>query len=139
MGRQRHREVRLRFANRAMGPGLSSAWGRRSTALEREVVERTLEHPNNPALNWNIANAVVRMDPAGNRKIDKDKARFRIDGAVALAMLCGLKSKDRKAVVDMAGMIDELIWLKVTSETKRYIDQRAAKSVTRLNCWKISR
>ena len=64
-------------------------------ALEREVVERTLEHPNNPALNWNIANAVVRMDPAGNRKIDKDKARFRIDGAVALAMLCGLKSRDR--------------------------------------------
>ena len=37
------------------------------------------------------------MDPAGNRKIDKDKARFRIDGAVALAMLCGLKSRDRSA------------------------------------------
>ena len=53
----------------SMGPAIS--------ALEREVVERTLEHPNNPALNWNIANAVVRMDPAGNRKIDKDKARFQ--------------------------------------------------------------
>ena len=81
----------------SMGPAIS--------ALEREVVERTLEHPNNPALNWNIANAVVRTDPAGNRKLDKDKARFRIDGAVALAMLCGLKSRDRKSVVDIAGMI----------------------------------
>lgn len=81
----------------SMGPAIS--------ALEREVVERTIEHPNNPALNWNIANAVVRMDPAGNRKIDKDKARFRIDGAVALAMCCGLKSRDRKNVVDVAGMI----------------------------------
>jgi phage terminase large subunit-like protein len=81
----------------SMGPAIS--------ALEREVVERTLEHPNNPALNWNIANAVVRMDPAGNRKLDKDKARFRIDGAVALAMVCGLKSRDRKSVVDVAGMI----------------------------------
>jgi phage terminase large subunit-like protein len=81
----------------SMGPAIN--------ALEREVVDRTLEHPNNPALNWNIANAVVRMDPAGNRKIDKDKAIFRIDGAVALAMLCGLKSKDRKSVVDVAGMI----------------------------------
>jgi phage terminase large subunit-like protein len=81
----------------SMGPAIS--------ALEREVVERTLEHPNNPALNWNIANAVVRTDPAGNRKLDKDKARFRIDGAVALAMLCGLKSRDRKTVVDIAGMI----------------------------------
>ena len=81
----------------SMGPAIN--------ALEREVVERTLEHPNNPALNWNVANAVVRMDPAGNRKIDKDKARFRIDGAVALAMCCGLKSRDRKSVVDIAGMI----------------------------------
>jgi phage terminase large subunit-like protein len=81
----------------SMGPAIS--------ALEREVVERTLEHPNNPALTWNIANAVVRTDPAGNRKLDKDKARFRIDGAVALAMLCGLKSRDRKAVIDIAAMI----------------------------------
>jgi hypothetical protein len=45
------------------------------------------------------------MDPAGNRKIDKDKARFRIDGAVALAMVCGLKSRDRREVVDVASMI----------------------------------
>jgi phage terminase large subunit-like protein len=81
----------------SMGPAIS--------ALEREVVERTLEHPNNPALTWNIGNAVVRTDPAGNRKLDKDKARFRIDGAVALAMLCGLKSRDRKSVVDISGMI----------------------------------
>ena len=35
------------------------------------------------------------MDPAGNRKIDKDKVRFRIDGAVALAMLTGLRARDR--------------------------------------------
>jgi phage terminase large subunit-like protein len=81
----------------SMGPAIS--------ALEREVVERTLVHGNNPALNWNIANAVVRTDPAGNRKLDKDKARFRIDGAVALAMLCGLKSRDRKNIIDIAAMI----------------------------------
>jgi phage terminase large subunit-like protein len=81
----------------SMGPAIS--------ALEREVVERTLEHPNNPALTWNIANAVVRTDPAGNRKLDKDKARFRIDGAVALAMLCGLKSRDRKTLIDVSAMV----------------------------------
>lgn len=65
-------------------------------ALELAVVERKLEHPNNPVLNWNMGNAVATMDPAGNRKIDKDKARFRIDGAVALTMAMGLKSRDRK-------------------------------------------
>jgi len=35
------------------------------------------------------------MDPAGNRKLDKEAARFRIDGAVALAMMMGLRSRDR--------------------------------------------
>jgi phage terminase large subunit-like protein len=64
-------------------------------ALELEIKQRTLIHNSNPVLTWNMANAVATMDPAGNRKIDKEKARFRIDGAVALAMLCGLKSRDR--------------------------------------------
>jgi hypothetical protein len=46
------------------------------------------------------------MDPAGNRKLDKDKARFRIDGAVALAMMMGLRSRDRTAApIDIASLI----------------------------------
>ena len=64
-------------------------------ALEFAVIERKLSHPGNPVLNWNMANAMARTDPAGNRKLDKDKARFRIDGAVALTMLLGLRSRDR--------------------------------------------
>lgn len=64
-------------------------------ALEQAVIDGTLVHPGNPALTWNIGNAVVRMDPAGGRRLDKDKARFRIDGAVALAMAMGLKARDR--------------------------------------------
>ena len=71
-----------------MGPAID--------ALELAVMERGLIHPNNPLMNWNMANAVSDMDPAGNRKLDKDKARFRIDGAVALAMLLGLRSRDRQ-------------------------------------------
>ena len=72
---------------RDMGPAVN--------ALEFAVIERKLMHPNNPVLNWNMANAVARTDPAGNRKLDKDKARFRIDGAVALTMMLGLRSRDR--------------------------------------------
>lgn len=64
-------------------------------ALEIAVLERQLVHDANPILTWNMANAVATMDPAGNRKIDKDKAKFRIDGAVSLAMLMGLKARDR--------------------------------------------
>jgi phage terminase large subunit-like protein len=64
-------------------------------ALELAIYDRNLVHPEHPILNWNMTNAVARMDPAGNRKIDKDKARFRIDGAVALTMLMGLRARDR--------------------------------------------
>jgi hypothetical protein len=39
----------------------------------------------------------LTQDPAGNRKLDKSKARFRIDGAVALAMGLGLKARERLA------------------------------------------
>lgn len=63
-------------------------------ALEVSVLERKLNHDGNPVLTWNIANSMIISDPAGNRKIDKSKTRFRIDGAVALAMALGLKSRD---------------------------------------------
>jgi phage terminase large subunit-like protein len=81
-----------------MGPAID--------ALEYAIIERKLIHPSNPILNWNMANAVATMDPAGNRKLDKDKARFRIDGAVALAMLLGLRARDRIAKpVDIEALI----------------------------------
>jgi phage terminase large subunit-like protein len=75
-------------------------------ALESAVVERKLVHPNNPCLNWNMANAIAVMDPAGGRKLDKDKSRFRIDGAVALAMLMGLRARHRQQKhVDLSTLI----------------------------------
>jgi phage terminase large subunit-like protein len=64
-------------------------------ALEKEVLHGTLIHDGNPILTWNMGNAVAITDPAGGRKIDKSKARFRIDGAVALAMGLGLKDRER--------------------------------------------
>jgi phage terminase large subunit-like protein len=83
---------------RDMGPAID--------ALELSIFERRLVHPSHPILNWNLANAVATMDPAGNRKLDKDKARFRIDGAVALAMAMGLRSRDRgPGPVDIAALI----------------------------------
>jgi phage terminase large subunit-like protein len=67
-------------------------------ALEIEITERTLIHPSNHALTWTVGNAIAHTDPAGNRKLDKEKARFRIDPAVAMTMGIGLKSRDRKKV-----------------------------------------
>jgi phage terminase large subunit-like protein len=63
-------------------------------AIETAVIERHLKHNGNPVLTWCISNAMAITDPAGNRKLDKSKSRFRIDGAQALAMAKGLKSRD---------------------------------------------
>lgn len=63
-------------------------------AFEKAVVDRTLVHGSNPVLTWAVGNAVASTDPAGNRKLDKEKLTFRIDPAVALAMAVGLKARD---------------------------------------------
>lgn len=63
-------------------------------AIETSVIERNLKHNGNPVLTWCISNAMALTDPAGNRKLDKSKSRFRIDGAVALTMAKGLKARD---------------------------------------------
>jgi phage terminase large subunit-like protein len=50
------------------------------------VLNKKIRHGGNPVLRWNIDNLVVRTDPAGNMKPDKEKATNKIDGAVAMIM-----------------------------------------------------
>ena len=54
--------------------------------LMRLVLERNLAHGGHPVLRWNMDNAYVRTDPAGNQKIDKQKSTEKVDGAVAMVM-----------------------------------------------------
>ncbi len=65
-------------------------------ALEAAVLDKTIEHDNHPLMNFCIANAQAEDDGKGNRTFDKEASRFRIDGAVALAMGLGFKSLHRK-------------------------------------------
>lgn len=58
--------------------------------LEADLLNDRAMHGAHPVLTYCMANAVVRQDPAGNRKLDKSKATGRIDGAVALAMARGV-------------------------------------------------
>ena len=67
-------------------------------ALENSVLDRHLVWGVEPVLTWNISNAMVIKDAAGNQKLDKSQVRFRIDGAVALSMCIGLKSRDRRGI-----------------------------------------
>ncbi len=63
-------------------------------AVESAVVNHTLRHGGHPVLTWCSTNCVVEIDPAGNRKLTKEKSRGRIDGIVALAMAKGLAQRE---------------------------------------------
>lgn len=53
------------------------------------VLTQKIIHNNNPVLRWNYDNVVVKKDPAGNIKPDKEKSTEKIDGAVASIMAFG--------------------------------------------------
>jgi len=61
--------------------------------LETAILDGSLRH-DSPVLDWNASNAVVTQDPAGARKIAKDKSFDRVDGLVALTMALGLYNRE---------------------------------------------
>ena len=65
--------------------------------LESDLLNGNIAHGNHPVLTMCAANAVVKADPAGNRKLDKAKAAGRIDGMVALAMARGAAAADAES------------------------------------------
>ena len=66
----------------SMGPAVRT--------LEALLSNGKLKHGGHPVLSMCAANAVVKMDEAGSKKLDKKKSRGRIDGMVALAMACAV-------------------------------------------------
>jgi phage terminase large subunit-like protein len=66
--------------------------------LESEILNGRMAHGNHPVLTMCAANAVVIADPAGNKKLAKNKSSGRIDGMVALAMAFGVapQSEEKK-------------------------------------------
>ena len=56
---------------------------------ELRLINQRMRHMGNPVATMCMANAVVAKDPSGNRKLAKDKATGRIDGAVAAVMATG--------------------------------------------------
>ena len=64
--------------------------------IETLVLQKKLNHGNNPILNWMMSNVSLKTDPAGNKKIDKSKSSEKVDGAVSLAMGLGIKLLTKK-------------------------------------------
>lgn len=57
--------------------------------LKRAILAGHFRHGGNPILRMCLGNVVVEKDAAENEKFTKDRARGRIDGAVAAAMAVG--------------------------------------------------
>jgi phage terminase large subunit-like protein len=61
-------------------------------ALEADLLNGIVRHGGHPVLAMCAANAVALPDPAGNRKLAKNKSTGRIDGMVAFAMAAGVEA-----------------------------------------------
>lgn len=81
-----------------MSPALES--------LETLLLNEKIAHGNNPVLTMCVANTKVSTDPAGNRKLDKQKATGRIDGAVALAMAIGVTNGEMESTTISQGFVE---------------------------------
>lgn len=57
-----------------------------SKELYKLLMEGSINHGGNPVLKWMAQNVVMRQDPAGNIKPDKERSVEKIDGIVALIM-----------------------------------------------------
>ena len=75
--------------------------------FETMLLNAELAHDGNPVLTWCAANAVTSQDPAGNKKVAKDKATGRVDGIVAAIMAAGVSNTQAEtaSVYETRGVI----------------------------------
>ena len=75
--------------------------------LEKMVLAGEIAHGGNPVLTWMVSNTVVRTDPAGNIKPDKEKSTERIDGVVGLVMAIAraMLKNDTSSIYETRGVL----------------------------------
>jgi len=76
--------------------------------LEEYVIDRALNHLDNPVLRWMAANVTVDEDPAGNFKPKKPKhnSPLKIDGIVSLLMALGRWMEEGEEVMPELTVLD---------------------------------
>lgn len=79
-----------------------------SKELFKLMMEGKVQHGGHPVLKWMGQNVVMRQDPAGNIKPDKEKSIEKIDGIVALIMgldRCIRHQEQGNSVYDERGIL----------------------------------
>ena len=69
------------------------------------MLTEKIEHFGNPVLCWMLASTMVKTDPAGNIKPDKEKSVQKIDGIVAGIMALTQKRKTLTEVSELLSVM----------------------------------
>jgi phage terminase large subunit-like protein len=86
-------------------PQTFSGMSPRLESFEALLLQRRIRHGGHPLLTMAAANAITKIDPAGNRILNKERGRRRIDPLVAAVMAAF-------AVADgQAAAFDERAWI----------------------------
>jgi len=96
------------FANEAEWIGVGQGFkdfSLRVEGLDSLLLQEKLRHGFHPLFNLGASNAIVVVDPTGNKKYDKSKSSQRIDTLVALAMSVYPLSDGKMEVFDIDSMI----------------------------------
>jgi len=75
--------------------------------LEKLILSKKINHGKNPVLRWMFDNVMMKTDPAGNIKPDKEKSKDKIDGIVAsiIALDRCLRNPDGTSVYETRGVL----------------------------------
>lgn len=73
--------------------------------FETLVLRGELTHTGNPVLTWALSNVALEQDPAGARKLSKDRSRERIDPVAAAVMAVAVAAKDKPAPVPSVDVV----------------------------------
>jgi phage terminase large subunit-like protein len=57
--------------------------------LEKLIYQKRIIHTGNPVMRWQMSNVLILRDANDNYKINKEKSKEKVDGAVALVMAYG--------------------------------------------------
>jgi phage terminase large subunit-like protein len=76
--------------------------------LEKAIVSKTMRHDRHPVLRWNIGNAAVEQDHAGNLVVSKKVSTEKIDGV--RAMTNGVERMRQVVDVPSAYETERQVW-----------------------------
>jgi phage terminase large subunit-like protein len=74
-------------------------------AFEALAAEGRIRHGGHPVLRWCMSNCTIARDPAGARKLDKNRSLSRIDLAQAAVMAIGTMKASTEPVIDVSAIV----------------------------------